>query len=473
MKKIVLLGLFAAVAISGCRKIEVDGDNNNNNNSGGGGTDDNLIISGRVSTDRTLKADKVYKLRGIVYVVDGATLTIEPGTKIVGEKSTRGSLIVTRGAKLVANGTKEKPIVFTSDASTPTSGDWGGIVLLGRAKTNNSFNGTAGVGEIEGGVNNANGDGLYGGADDADNSGSLKYVRIDYAGYAFLPDKELNSLTFGSVGNGTTIDYIQVTYALDDAYEWFGGAVNCSHLIAYKTLDDDFDTDYGFRGKIQFGIAMRDSARADISSVETFESDNNAQGSTLTPQTAAVFSNITSIGPRATTSNIGSNLFLAGAQLRRNTGISIFNSVIMGWPKGVFIDSKDGTPTENNITSGTPSIVIQNTTISGCATPVDFRASTTAPTGWALADAQNWFNNAASNNSIIANNADVKLTAPFNYDNPDFTPQAGSPLLGSAAFTHAKVSGASGFVPVTFRGAVGTAGTAEGDWWKGWTSFIN
>src|SRR5688572_7476028 len=201
MKKILLYGIMAAIITSGCRKIEVDGDDSSNG--GGGGQEENLVLSGKINADRTLKAGNTYKLRGIVYLVDGATLSIEAGTRIEGEKATRGALIVTRGTRIIANGTKEKPVIFTSDASTPSSGDWGGIVLLGRAKTNNSFNGTAGVGEIEGGVNNGEGYGLYGGADDTDNSGVLKYVRIEYAGYAFLPDKELNSLTMGSVGSGT------------------------------------------------------------------------------------------------------------------------------------------------------------------------------------------------------------------------------------------------------------------------------
>ena len=311
MKKIVAFAVLGILITAGCRKIEVDGNGKGDGNTTSGETN---VLSGKINADKTLKEGTTYKLRGIVYVVDGATLTIEAGTRIEGEKSTRGALIVTRGTKLMANGTKEKPIVFTSDSSTPSAGDWGGIVMLGRAKTNNSFNGAAGIGEIEGGVNNADGLGLYGGADDADNSGSLQYVRIEYAGYAFLPDKELNSLTLGAVGSGTTIDYVQVSYALDDAFEWFGGTVNCSHLIAYKTLDDDFDSDNGYRGNVQFGIVLRDSSRADISKVEAFESDNDANGSDLRPQTAPVFSNITAIGPREKINNTGNSLYNAAAQ---------------------------------------------------------------------------------------------------------------------------------------------------------------
>ena len=464
MKKIVAFAVLGILITAGCRKIEVDGNGKGDGNTTSGETN---VLSGKINADKTLKEGTTYKLRGIVYVVDGATLTIEAGTRIEGEKSTRGALIVTRGTKLMANGTKEKPIVFTSDSSTPSAGDWGGIVMLGRAKTNNSFNGAAGIGEIEGGVNNADGLGLYGGADDADNSGSLQYVRIEYAGYAFLPDKELNSLTLGAVGSGTTIDYVQVSYALDDAFEWFGGTVNCSHLIAYKTLDDDFDSDNGYRGNVQFGIVLRDSSRADISKVEAFESDNDANGSDLRPQTAPVFSNITAIGPREKINNTGNSLYNAAAQLRRNTSLSVFNSVIMGWPAGLLIDASKGTPVHGNITAG--KLVIQNTTIAGCAAPTKLADNTGVATGWTNTDVSNWFGAAAHHNEILAENAEVKLADAFNYANPDFTPLAGSPLLNSASFAHAKV--ASGFTPVTFRGAVGAAGTPEGDWWKGWTSF--
>jgi hypothetical protein len=462
MKKLILFGLFAGLLLGSCRKIEVDGDDNGGGNNNG----DETILSGRISSDRTLKAGTVYKLRDIVYVVSGATLTIEAGTRIEGEKSTRGALVVTRGAKIIAEGTKEKPIVFTSDAGSPAAGDWGGIVILGRATTNAVFNNVAGVGEIEGGVNNGEGLGLYGGADDNDNSGVLKYVRIEYAGYAFLPDKELNSLTLGAVGSGTTIDYVQVSNSLDDAFEWFGGTVNAKHLIAYKTLDDDLDTDNGYRGRVQFVIVIRDSTLADKSKVEAFESDNDANGSTLSPQTAAVFSNVTAIGPRAALTNIGASNYLAGAQVRRNSSISIFNSIFMGWPTGILIDASKGEPTDNNIPA---KLLIQNTIVAGSAKPVNYSASSTAPTGWTAADALSWFNTVDYGNAILATNDEVKLGAPFNYSNPDVTPQAGSPALNGGSFTNGKLS--SGFSQVTFRGAVGAAGSEDGEWWKGWTKF--
>ena len=469
MNKFLSLLVAAVVLVTSCRKIEEDvtviG--------GTGSTDttaENTILEGKISADRTLKANYTYKIRGIVYVVNGAKLTIEPGTEIHGEKgaSSRGTLVITKGCQIIADATKDNPIVFTSDQASPARGDWGGIVILGNAKTNSSYNGVAGVGSVEGGVNNAEGLGLYGGTNDADNSGVLRYVRIEYAGYAYLPDNELNGLTLAGVGNATTVDYVEIFKANDDAIECFGGTVNLKHTIFISTLDDDFDTDNGWSGKVQWGIVVRDSAVADISKSESFESDNDANGSTLTPQTAGVYSNITVVGPRATTANIGNSLYLAGTQVRRNSTISIFNSVIMGFPTGLLIDASKGTPTDNNIAANT--LLVQNTVIAGCATAVGYSASTTSPTGWKPESVVEWFNTSAYGNSILATNDELKLAAAFNYTAPDVTPQEGSPLLSGAAFTDAKVSN-SFFTPTTYRGAVGPAGTADADWWKGWTKL--
>lgn len=465
MKKLIYLALFAVIASTGCRKIEVDGGTPPVVVTPPGGTTENTILEGRITANRTLKADYVYKLRGLVYVTNGAVLTIEPGTKIVGEKGKNGGLIITRSCKIIADGTPEKPIVFTSEESNPQRGDWAGLVLLGNAPTNASFNGQEGIGEIEGGINNSDGLGLYGlgaSSNPADNSGILRYIRIEYAGYAFLPDKEINGLTFGGVGNGTIVDYVQVSYANDDSFEWFGGTVNCSHLISFRTLDDDFDTDNGFSGRIQFGIALRDSAIADISKSEAFESDNDANGSQLLPRTKAVFSNMTVIGPRQSANNIGNGLFLAAAQIRRNSSISIFNSIFMGWPIGLLIDASKGSPTDNNFATG---LNVQNTIIGGCATPVSYATSTTSPTGATSATILDWFNTSSYGNTIVTATGDVKLGAPFNYSNPDFTPQMASPALTGAKFSHSALL--IGFASVSYRGAAGPNDT----WYKNWTKF--
>ena len=463
MKRIVLIALGAITLVTSCRKIEVDDNGSDNNN---GGTTDDLILSGKINADRTLLTGKTYKMKGTVYLVEGAKLTIQPGVTIQGEKSSRGTLVVTRGTQIIANGTVSQPVVFTSDQISPQRGDWGGIVILGRAKTNASFNGVAGVGEIEGGVNNAEGLGLYGGADDNDNSGVMKFVRIEYAGYAFLPDKELNGITFGGVGKGTVVDHVQVSYSNDDSFEWFGGSVDCKYLIAYKGLDDDFDMDNGYSGRIQFGIAFRDSTIADISGSNGFEIDNDAGGSTLLPQTSATLSNFTVIGPRATLSNVGNSNFRRGIHNRRNSAVSFFNTIIMGWPTGWNLDARTGAPIDLNYTGTTPKAFVSNSIQAGNNTQFSYSASASAPTGWTTADLTNYFNRTGAGNAVLATTNDVMLVAPFKYDaSVDFNPASGSPAASGSSFTHAKLSGF--FTSTTFRGAAGIGD----DWWKNWTRF--
>ncbi len=240
---------LSALAISGCRKIETDGEKEvviitTPGTGGGGGTNGQTItLQGRINADTLLRKQNTYILKGLVYMVGNKTMTIEAGTIIKGSFSGSdvAALIITRGSKIVAQGSPTEPIIFTSASPNPQSGDWGGIILLGKASINTSYTGTNGLFQVEGGVDNANGDGLAGSGDaiaptpiDTDNSGVLSYVRIEFAGYAFQPDKEINSLTMAGVGSGTTIDHIQVSYAKDDAYEWFGGTVNAKYLIALK-----------------------------------------------------------------------------------------------------------------------------------------------------------------------------------------------------------------------------------------------
>ena len=467
MKKFVLYSLMlgAIVSTTACRNIEEDGPTIIQNGGNGNGETENLILSGKITSNLTLKANKIYKLRGLVYVTNGATLTIEPGTKIVGEADKNGALIITKGSKIMAEGTAANPIIFTSEKPSPKRGDWAGVVILGNAPTNASFGGVNGVGEIEGGINNSDGLGLYGGTNAADNSGILKYVRIEYAGYAFLPDKEINGLTFGGVGNGTTVDYVEVAYANDDSFEWFGGTVNCSHLISYKGLDDDFDTDNGFSGNIQFGIAVRDPQVADVSGSNAFESDNDANGSSLLPQTSATFSNMTIIGPinSAAPGSINS-LFQNALQIRRNSTISVFNSAFTGFPVGLFIDATKGTPTDNNIVGNR--LFFENNILAGNTTPLKFGPSTSTPTSYTINDLTSWYN--AKGNTILASTADLKLAgawAPAG-TTPNFTPSSGSPLLTGGVFTNAKLS--TWFKKVTYRGAVADANDT---WYAGWTNF--
>jgi|694.fasta_scaffold39376_2 hypothetical protein len=300
-----------------------------------------------VSTDITTNTtwSGVVLLQNKIYVKNNATLTIAPGTIIRGDKLTQGTLIITRGAKLIANASASNPIVFTSNEAVGSrnEGDWGGIVVLGLARNNQP----GGVANIEGIVPTT--DTQYGGNFDTDNSGIIKFVRIEFAGIALEPNKEINGITFGSVGNGTIVDNVQVSFSGDDSFEWFGGTVNCKHLIAYRGLDDDFDTDFGFRGKIQFFMSFRDKDLFDApGDSNCFESDNDAAGSTAQPKTMPIFSNGTIVGPKGNGTialPIGEK-FEKAFRLRRNTSTSVFNTLVTGWEKGLSIE---GTAVVNNV----------------------------------------------------------------------------------------------------------------------------
>jgi hypothetical protein len=206
-----------------------------------------------ITANTTWTTGKTYYITGLIYVRNNATLTIQPGVVVKGNFTNSGTaLIVTKGSKLNAVGTASSPIVFTSAKTVAEGrqpGDWGGIVLLGKA----GFNINNGINNIEGITASVNTE--YGGGTSPvnnDSSGTLKYVRIEFGGFVFSPNNEINGLTMGAVGNGTTIDYVQVSYANDDAFEWFGGSVNCKHLVAFRNLDDDLDADNGYKGAVQY-----------------------------------------------------------------------------------------------------------------------------------------------------------------------------------------------------------------------------
>ena len=318
-------------------------------------------VSADITTNTTWSG--VVKLMNKVYVKNNATLTIAPGTIIRGDKLTQGTLIITRGAKIIADGTATNPIVFTSNEAVGArnEGDWGGLVLLGLAKNNQP----GGVANIEGIVPTT--DSQYGGNFDNDNSGILRYVRVEFAGIALEPNKEINGITFGSVGNQTIVDYVQVTFSGDDSFEWFGGTVNCKHLIAYRGLDDDFDCDFGFRGKVQFALSIRDKDLYDApGDSNAFECDNDAAGSTAQPKTRPIFSNVTLVGPKGngTTALPTGEKFEKAFRLRRNSAVSVLNSLVTGWEKGLSIE---GAPVVANLNGDT--MVFVNNILTNFAVP--------------------------------------------------------------------------------------------------------
>jgi hypothetical protein len=363
-----------------------------------------VVAAGDITSNTVWTADKVYLLDGWVYVKSGAVLTIEAGTIIRGSKANKGALIIEKDAKIIANGTASEPIVFTSnqDAGSRSYGDWGGVIILGNGQVNKTDP------VIEGGPTST-----YGGTNDADSSGILTYVRIEFPGIAFQPDKEINGLTFGGVGSKTLVDYVQVSFSGDDSYEWFGGAVNAKHLIAFRGWDDDFDTDYGFRGMVQFAVSLKDPSVADAGSgSNSFESDNDGTGTEATPITEPVFSNVSLFGPLSTlTTSVNANHKRA-MHLRRNTRLSIFNSVIAGYVTGLLID---GTASQANATNGT--LTIQNSVLAGCK---DFFAADFDST---------FFLDPARNNMKLATNNELGIADPFNLDAPDFLPVQTAYLL--------------------------------------------
>ena len=315
MKK--LLGLILVLGLFSCKK-ELGGDVTPIN------VPTTTTLSGNINTTTTLTADKVWTLKGYVYVTDGAKLIIQPGTTIVSDVAEKGALCIERGSQIIAEGTQSKPIVFTSGRpeGQRTPGDWGGIVILGRAKTNRSSEPT-----IEGGIGRP-----YGGTNDSDNSGVMRYVRIEYAGIAALPNSEINALTLGGVGNGTILENIQTIYANDDAFEFFGGTVNGKNLYAFATADDDFDFDFGYTGMITNGVAKRDPQFVDSGDAGNgVECDNDGTGSAAQPYTHPKLFNMILVGPNVSTALANHNL---GLRFRRSTQFTMKNSVVWGWMKG-------------------------------------------------------------------------------------------------------------------------------------------
>ncbi len=388
-------------------------------------------IKGKVK----LTNQKIYALDGYVFVDEGGILEIEPGTIIIGDTVGQNSaLCINRGGKIFAVGTPQQPIIFTSSAppGQRRPGDWGGVLICGRAKTNHP----GGEAALEGGIADANRvRGWFGGKsnpDDNDNSGFLRYVRIEFAGIAAAPNQELNGLTLGAVGAGTQIDHVMVSYANDDSYEWFGGSVSAKYIIAFRGLDDDFDGDNGFRGKIQFALSVREPQIADVSGSHLFEYDNDAQGSWNTPLTNAIFSNVTAIGPLKDTSwttGTGNNeynpRYSTMVQIRRNARLSLFNSVLIGWTKGLEILSFNSQNAAKQ-----DSIQIRNNFIYGIKSQVFYVDGSNPPIS------SSWLSSPQFNNFVnLSSPLMAQLMDPFSEAgeiNP--IPLTNAPYLTSANF---------------------------------------
>ncbi len=488
-----MMGMTSAALLTSCSDDNTPSTTDTRNWSTDGGLKaaDNLLFDGNqigngdkefVFTGKQTLKKGTYTLKGFVYVADGAVLTIEPGTVIKGDKQTMASLIVERGGKLIAQGTEDAPIVFTSaqPKGSRKPGDWGGLILCGKAPHN------AGEAQIEGGPRTK-----HGGNDAHDNSGVLSYVRVEFAGYPYATDQEINGVTLGSVGDGTKVDHVQVSYSNDDSFEWFGGTVNCKNLVAFNGWDDEFDTDNGFSGHVQYCLSIRDPHIADKSQSNGFESDNDASGSTATPTTSAVFSNVTFIGPKqvdasfANTAdyinggsmnpNNGSGLgkYQAAMQIRRGSRLNCVNSIALGWPIGLIIDSEKG-DTRDQAKNGNirlQNIWFANMDVTGSDANKEYRdVLVNYVDKKAVADetqqsySTTFFLSQTGNKVTTA--AEMLLTGKniFTGVNADFMPAVGSPLLNAASFSGIS---SSWFDKVSFIGAF----SATDNWLSGWTNF--
>lgn len=442
-------------------------------------------ISGNITTTVNWTNDKVYRLNGFVRVQEGGRLNIQEGTVVIGDRQSKGTLVVQMGGKIYAEGTKDEPIVFTSEnpVGLREPGDWGGVVICGKAP-NNVTAATGLPAELEGGYG-----AFHGGTDPNDNSGVLKYVRIEYAGIPINPNEEVNSLTMGSVGNGTVIEYVMCSYGLDDAFEWFGGTVDGRYLIAFRGLDDDFDVDLGYSGRVQFGLGVRYAPNADQSGSNGFEVDNNGSGSATSPFTSAVFANMSIIGPKATRETPISLQFQHAAQLRRNSRISIYNSFMTGYPAGLYIDDDKAGSGQAFLDDN---LQIRNLFLAGVEhwggngygsagtvftdAPSNGAQHPNAPRDKALKSHANFpggqtayeshFNTTAFNNQLFAKWQDIGVDASaFGLLTPKFTPNTGSVLLTGARWDNTPKAD-SFFQQVNYVGAFGAT-----DWTEGWAAF--
>jgi hypothetical protein len=395
------------------------------------------IVRGRFTQSLTLTRDTYWVLRGAVFIGEPARLTIESGTTVIGETATRAALVIERGAQIVADGTAAEPIVMTSDQPVGSRGrgDWGGLVINGRAPIN--IPGGEGIGE--------GATGIYGGNNPIDNSGVLRYVRVEYAGIEFSPDNELNGIAFQGVGNGTIVENIQVHFNKDDGVEMFGGSVDMKRLVLTNIGDDSIDWTFGWNGRLQFAIVQQRGDDTDMG----IEADNNGNNHNLLPRSSPTLYNVTFIGDPSLEFGPESTNCM---RLRVGTAARIRNFICTGF-KLEGIDARDAAALPL-IASGELStlngILFQN------GLNVGGRNWGTSAQSMALR---------AAAGSLVAE-VDPMLVAPFSRTAPDWRPLPGSPALTQAP----AIPPNDGFFEIgLFLGALGPE--IENDWTRGWTDY--
>ncbi|ASP40903.1 hypothetical protein CHH28_11000 [Bacterioplanes sanyensis] len=470
LKKNYLVAALLAAALVGCGG---DDDDDNDDNTGVvtpppvvepeptlpsfvSCTGDVCTLSGTIDEDYELTADKKWLLDGFVQVGagnakamtaaevqaikdSGVTLSIQPGTDIRGLDD--GVLLVTRGSKLMAEGTAAQPITFSSDLDDNYDGlgEWGGVIIQGFApqygagNTGACFDGNAdGICNVQG--EGGDGVGFYAGNNKADNSGVIKYVRIAEAGKVAGPNNEVNGLTLQGVGHGTTVEYVQVHNNLDDAVEWFGGTVNAKYLVLTGNDDDDIDFDTGYQGNIQYAIVRKDAVKAGPSgSNDPRGIEANSSDEDYVPQTEGALANITIVGSAVSDGQ-------PGMRLRGSLTTRIYNTAVLNFVDCVRIDDSDHD--QDEATDKIPSDVTLTNVIGACTD--GFYAKRDADT---------------VNGTVGANTVDLDAAAAL-VGAPAGTVNAWQPVDNGSGFA---------FDNTDYIGAV-APGTAESAaWWAGWT----
>ena len=396
---------------------------------------DVIILEGNITGKKKLKRKKRYLLRGGVFIKK--RLIIQDGTQIFGENGS--FLVIDQGAKINAQGTRERPIIFTSaqPEGQRRRGDWGGLIFNGNASIN-----------VPGGVAEGEGDtGEYGGGTSpnaADSSGVMRFVRVEYGGFSISPDNELNCIAFQGVGNGTEIDFVTAAWGGDDGFEFFGGTVNAKHLVAVGASDDSIDWTEGWTGKVQFAVVQQRGDEAD----NGMECDNSAENHNLTPRSSPRMANVTLVGAPDPATGPGST---RGILLRVGTHGQFRNFIVMGF-KNVGLEVRDA------------------------ATFAGFTAGTLEVRGFIFFNNRNNNPNVAAGQTTealsasgvkIQQSVDPQLRDPFDTVTPDFRPLAGSPVL-NAANVEANFAGDSFFVNAPYVGAF----DANDDWTLGWVNWV-
>lgn len=421
-------------------------------------------ISGLITSNITLTNDKVWFINGPTFGDSTVTITIQAGTYIKGLATTSTTsgfpsyLVIRRGAKIDAQGTTANPIVFTSAKASGqrAKGDWGGVVLLGKGPTNQAKPQIEGIpaAQIPAGLAGKDAIG-YGGATETDNSGILKNVRIEFAGVVVSEGNELNGLTLGGVGAGTTLDHVQVSYGADDGFEFFGGSVNAKFLISYGNDDDDLDFDQGFQGSIQYVVAAKDLNFGTSTSPNGIESNNISSPITTTGGafasrlTQPVLSNITFVGGATAGPTAG-----IGHLFRVNSSYKVRNSIVLGFNAGATLINTTGSEYSNSYVHGF------TTAVSGAALTSTVVTSLTGANP----------------------NTTIKLVNPFNISSPDWRIQTTAPagIRTGAVFTGLSVTHPGGTFTAfdttpTYLGAFGlqTAARWDSGGWASYEPFTN